>query len=331
MITGSLGFIGSNLVSSLEGQGVEVVGLDLPKDDHLSLKRAHHLGGMDWFSQHFCDLTDRKSLMVEFDRFQPEVVVNLAAQAGVRQSVENPQGAASVNLLGFANVLEASRKFEVSRLVYASSSSVYGNSPTKLTLEREAQFRPESFYAATKVANEAMAYSYSKMYGMATTGLRIFTAYGPFGRPDMAIFSFTDKILKGETIDIFNQGNQSRDFTFVDDVVQDIWSTLRGVDSGETRNLLQREKDSKTREGFEIFNVGTGTSTSLPRLIKILEEKIGRKARIELVGPAVGDVTNTRADTRKFDNIFGSRPRVKIEDGIDIFVKWHRRQFPERW
>ena len=328
MITGALGFIGCNLVSSLSGQGVEIAGLDIKRATRISLLRERELSGIGEFTQRFCDITDSKSLLAEFERFHPDTVIHLAAEAGVRSSIDTPSITTLVNVQGFANVLEASKTFAVKHLVYASSSSVYGNSSTSQSREVDPAL-PRSLYAATKVANEAMAQAYSNMYGMMTSGLRIFTAYGPFGRPDMAIFKFTEKMLQGDTIEIFNNGNHSRDFTFVDDVVRDILSilALRGGDDPMDLDGAEGLPDGRS----EIFNIGTGSSTSLQRLLEILEAGTGRKAKLNRVGPSIGDVTNTHADTNKLDQLVGYRPRVEIEEGVEIFLRWHKKQFPERW
>lgn len=327
MITGTLGFIGCNLVASLAGQGVEIIGLDIKRATRMSLVRETQLSSNSMFSQRFCDITDPKSVMVEFERFRPDTAIHLAAQAGVRSSIDAPSKTTSVNLQGFANVMEASKASKVKHFIYASSSSVYGNA-TKFQSNELDPSSPQSLYAATKVANEMMAQAYSNMFGMTTTGLRIFTAYGPFGRPDMAIFKFTEQMLQGDTIDIYNGGNHSRDFTFIDDVVRDILSILSLRDENST---MKKDVAGEPSKNFEIFNIGTGKTTSLTRLLEILEKATGHRAKLNRVGPMIGDVTNTHADTNKLDQLIGYRSRVTIEEGVEIFLRWHRRQFPDRW
>lgn len=327
IITGTLGFIGCNLVASLAGQGVHIIGLDINRATRMSLVRQTQLSSNRMFSQRFCDITDPKSVMIEFERFRPDTVIHLAAQAGVRSSIDSPSKTTSVNIQGFANVMEASKAYEVKNFIYASSSSVYGNASKFQSNELDPS-SPQSLYAATKVANEAMAEAYSNMFGMTTTGLRIFTAYGPFGRPDMAIFKFTEKMLQGDTIEIYNDGNHSRDFTFIEDVVRDILSIISLRDeNGAMRNDVAHEPS----ENYEIFNIGTGKTTPLPRLLEILETETGHKAKLNRVGPMIGDVTSTHADTNKLDQLIGYRSRVTIEEGVEIFLRWHRKQFPERW
>jgi UDP-glucuronate 4-epimerase len=318
LVTGAAGFIGNALSLRLLERGDEVLGLDNlsayydPALKEARLKRTRAFPG---FRELRIDIQDRSALATLFEREKPERVVHLAAQAGVRYSITHPEAYADTNLVGFLNVLEACRHHSIEHLVYASSSSVYGSN-TKLPFSTEdAVDHPISFYAATKKANELMAHSYSHLYGLASTGLRFFTVYGPWGRPDMALFSFTRKILAGEPIPVYNHGRHRRDFTFIDDIVDGV---IRVLDKPPGR-------DSPAGAApYRLYNIGNQHPVELTRYIEVLEECLGRKAERELLPLQPGDVPDTWADVAPLVRDFGYRPDTPVEVGVRRFVNWYR-------
>ena len=327
LVTGAAGFIGSSLSLRLLERGDEVVGVDNLNDYYdVSLKhsRLERIAGHKGFVDLRFDIEDGDSLSRAFSEHQPDRVVNLAAQAGVRYSLENPQAYVSANLVGFVNVLEACRHNEIEHLVYASSSSVYGaNTKVPFSVHDNVD-HPISLYAASKKANELMAHTYSHLFNLPTTGLRFFTVYGPWGRPDMSLFLFTRKILAGEPIDVFNYGNHRRDFTYIDDIVEGV---IRALDKVATPNPAwsSDEPDSATaRSPYRLYNIGSNNPVELLRYIELLEESLGMKAERNLLPLQPGDVPDTYANVDSLIEDVNYRPNTPIEVGISRFVEWYR-------
>ena len=261
-----------------------------------------------------------------FARHQPDYVVNLAAQAGVRYSIENPYAYTETNVTGFLNILEGCRHNKVKHLLFASSSSVYGQNKEEIFYESSPTEHPISLYAATKKANEMMAHSYAELYKMPVTGLRFFTVYGPWGRPDMALFMFTKNILEGKPINVFNNGNMQRDFTFVEDIVEGI-SRLIHVIPQETEAKQITEKPDTSSCSYDIYNIGNGQPSQLMDYIKAIEETLGKKADINFMPLQAGDVPKTFAGTDKLLQNTGFKPRTNIQDGVRKFVEWYREYY----
>ena len=329
LITGSSGFIGSYLTMRLlkDCEGIHIIGVDNMNDYYdvsikeYRLKQINELGGNFTFIKG--DISDRDLIDHLFETYHFDLVVNLAAQAGVRYSIENPDVYIQSNVIGFYNLLEALRHHPVEHLIYASSSSVYGGN-TKVPFSTEDKVdHPVSLYAATKKTNELMAYTYTHLYGIRSTGLRFFTVYGPAGRPDMAYFSFTNKLLKGEKIRIFNYGNCRRDFTYVDDIVEGI---VRIMEKGP-------------KEDYNLYNIGNHHPENLMdfvytlgRCLKdngLLEEDFDIDAHMELVGMQAGDVEVTYADTTPLQEDYGFKPDTPLKDGLDRFAKWYKEFYGE--
>jgi UDP-glucuronate 4-epimerase len=258
---------------------------------------------------------------------RPELVVHLAAQAGVRYSLTNPHAYASSNLIGMLNVLEGCRQHGVKHLVFASSSSVYGANTTMPFAERHNVDHPVSLYAATKKSNELMAHAYSHLYGIPTTGLRFFTVYGPMGRPDMAYYSFTRKILAGEPIDVFNQGKMQRDFTYIDDVVEGVYRTLLRIPAGDPAWDGAKPDPATSHAPYRIYNIGNHSPVELTRFIEVLEGLLGRKAARKLLPMQPGDVVSTYADVSDLARDVGFEPSTPIEVGLARFVDWYREYY----
>lgn len=327
LITGSSGFIGFHLGKLLLNKGYEVVGID-NMNDYYDVKikegRLDILKRYEKFSFYKIDLKDKKNIDNLFEKNGFDYVVNLAAQAGVRYSIQNPYAYVDSNLIGFVNILEACRNYPVKHLLYASSSSVYGgNQVVPFSTEHQVD-HPVSLYAATKKSNELMAHTYSHLYKVPTTGLRFFTVYGPWGRPDMAYFSFTDAILKGKPINIFNYGKMERDFTYVDDIVEGIYKLLH---LPPKENLDWDEKKSKLSESFapyKIYNIGNNQPVKLEQFISVLEEKIGKKAVKNYMEMQAGDVVRTYADTSDLENSIGFKPSTSIDEGLGKFADWYK-------
>lgn len=317
LVTGAAGFIGADLCLKLLDLGHHVVGVDNLNDyydvdlkrDRLALLEAHKNSKGFQFS--LIDVVDRAAIEQLFQSNQFEVVVHLAAQAGVRYSLENPQSYIDSNLLGFGNILEACRQAEVEHLIYASSSSVYGANRNFPFKESDRVDNPVSLYAATKKANELMAHSYAHLYGLRCTGLRFFTVYGPWGRPDMAPFRFASRMLQGEAIPVYNQGDMIRDFTYIDDISEGVLRVAMG------------SKDAKPEQpAYKVYNIGRGEPVQLMDFIKALENHLGVTAKIELLPMQDGDVPRTMADTSTLQKDFDYRPSVSMDDGVRQFAKW---------
>ena len=323
MITGAAGFIGASLSLRLLERGDTVTGIDNLNDYYdVSLKEARLARLMPSAQFDFikADISDQREMQTLFSDRRFDAVVNLAAQAGVRYSIENPAAYINANLVGFSHVLEGCRHSGVGHLVYASSSSVYGSN-TKLPFsEKDNVDHPISLYAASKKANELMAHAYAHLYGMPATGLRFFTVYGPWGRPDMALFKFTRGILENEPIPVFNRGEMVRDFTYVDDIVEGV---VRVIDQPAERSDGPNEPDRSASAPWRIFNIGDSHRVPLMDYIQALEKALGKQATLNLLPMQDGDVPATEADITALESDLGYRPKVKVEEGIQRFVDWY--------
>jgi UDP-glucuronate 4-epimerase len=330
LVTGAAGFIGFHTSKALLERGYEVVGLDNMNpyyDVRVKEARLDHLRGRNGFRFERIDLADRDALGELVAGERPQRVVNLAAQAGVRYAFENPHAYLDSNLAGFLNVLEACRHNGVEHLVFASSSSVYGaNTRMPFSVHHNVD-HPLSFYAATKKANELMAHSYAHLYRMPVTGLRFFTVYGPWGRPDMSLFLFTGKILAGEPIDVFNYGRHSRDFTYVDDIVEGIVRTLEQVPDADPEWSGDRPDPACSSAPYRLYNIGNHQPVQLSYFIECLEKALGRKAKKNFLPLQPGDVPDSFADIDSLTDAVGFRPKTPIEDGIRHFVDWYREYY----
>jgi UDP-glucuronate 4-epimerase len=327
LVTGSAGFIGFHLIQSLLKQGHAIVGIDNLNDYYdpqLKHDRLQTLNQNDKYENHQfikMDLADRKGIEQLFAENQFDIVINLGAQAGVRYSIENPHAYVDSNLVGFVNILEGCRHSKVKHLVYASSSSVYGMNIRQPFSTDDRVDYPISLYAATKKSNELMAHTYSHLYGIPTTGLRFFTVYGPMGRPDMAYFSFTKKIINGETIDVYNNGEMQRDFTYIDDIVE-------GIEQVMSRIPESRSSDaSNAKAPYKIYNIGNNQPVSLRRFITSIETACGKKAKENLLPMQAGDVPSTFANVDKLIADTGFKPSTSIENGIGKFVDWYKQYY----
>ena len=327
LVTGAAGFIGSHLSERLLARGDEVLGYDNLNayyDPTLKEARLARLTPQDGFSFVRASLEDRAALEAAFDDFRPQRVVNLAAQAGVRYSLENPHAYIDSNIVGFLNILEACRHRGIEHLVYASSSSVYGANRKLPFAVEDSVDHPVSLYAASKKANELMAHTYSHLFGLPTTGLRFFTVYGPWGRPDMALFLFTKKILAGEPIDVFNHGHHTRDFTYVDDIVEGVIRTLDRVPGPDPAYDPLAPTPASSLAPYRVYNIGNHQPVQLLRYIEVLEDCLGRKAEKRLLPMQPGDVPDTEADVEALRRDTGYSPATPIETGVRRFVEWYR-------
>jgi len=330
LITGSAGFIGSALSLRLLERGDEVIGVDcLDPYYDVSLKEARLARTLDYHS--YTDIRarieDRAAMEETFAKHQPQRVINLAAQAGVRYSIENPDAYVDSNLVGFGNVLQGCRNHGIEHLVYASSSSVYGSNTNMPFSVHDNVDHPVSLYAATKKANELMAHTYSHLYDIPTTGLRFFTVYGPWGRPDMALFKFTKKIFAGEPIPVFNYGKHRRDFTYIDDVVEGV---IRVLDRPATANPDWNgdEPDSATsRAPYRLYNIGNNKPVALMHYIETLEKCLGMPAEKDLLPLQPGDVPDTYANVDDLVADLGYKPATSVEEGVANFVAWYRGHY----
>lgn len=327
LVTGAAGFIGSTLAQRLLARGDEVLGYDNLNDYYdptLKEARLARLTPQAGFRFVRAALEDRPALEQAFADFRPQRVVNLAAQAGVRYSLTNPYAYIEANVVGFINVLEACRHGGVEHLVYASSSSVYGANRKLPFAVEDAVDHPVSLYAATKKANELMAHSYSHLYGLPTTGLRFFTVYGPWGRPDMAPMLFADRISRGEPIDVFNHGRHSRDFTYIDDIVEGVIRTLDHPAEPDPAYDAERPDPGTSNAPYRIYNIGNDKPVQLTRFIELLEQNLGRTVEKRLLPMQPGDVPDTWADVSALRRDVGYAPDTSIEDGVAKFVAWYR-------
>ncbi len=342
LITGTAGFIGYHLARRLLDRGEEVVGLDNISDYydiHLKYGRLEEMGiAKDSVKDHEIvlstkspgyrfvkmDLKDRQPLDGLIGRERFDIICHLAAQAGVRYSLENPQAYIDSNIQGFFNLIEASRHNDIKHFVYASSSSVYGLNETMPFSTRDNVDHPVSLYAATKKSNELTAHCYSHLFGLPTTGLRFFTVYGPWGRPDMALFLFTKAILEGRPIDVFNHGNMMRDFTYIDDIVEGIVRVIDNPPKGDPSWSGVEPDPSKSRAPYRIFNIGNSSPVGLMEFIEAIEQALGKKAQKNMLPMQLGDVPATWADTTDLESTFGYKPAISIKEGVDLFIKWYR-------
>lgn len=328
LVTGTAGFIGSAVTQELLAQGNQVVGVDNLNDYYdveLKKSRLALQSSKPNFTFKLMDIVDRKAISQLFQDHKIDKVIHLAAQAGVRYSLENPNVYIDSNLVGFANVLEASRRNNVQHFVYASSSSVYGAN-TKLPFsEDDSVNHPLSLYAATKRANELMAHSYAQR-DLPCTGLRLFTVYGPWGRPDMALFNFTRNILAGNPIPVFNQGNMMRDFTYIDDIVAGIIKVMNKVPTKEEATSYASPAISQGAP-YRIYNIGNQQPVQLKQYIEILEQSLNKKAKLEMMPMQAGDVQNTYADVSDLEKVIGALPHTPIDIGIAKFVAWYKHYY----
>lgn len=326
MVTGAAGFIGSFLARRLLDQGDVVVGVD-NLNDYYDVKLKHdrlaQLLGQKGFTFRKCDLADDREMTKVFDDHRPEVVVNLAAQAGVRHSLRDPRAYVDSNLVGFLNVLEGCRRLRVKHLVFASSSSVYGGNTKVPFSESDNVDHPVSLYAATKKANELMAHSYSSIYGLPVTGLRFFTVYGPWGRPDMAYMLFTKAILARKPIQVFNRGDMKRDFTYIDDIIEGVVRVLAHIPQPDPTWNSQGGDPGRSSAPYRLFNIGNSSPVDLLDFIRTLERALGRKAILEMMPMQPGDVPATYADVSSLEREVGFRPATPIETGLAKVVEWY--------
>ena len=341
LVTGSAGFIGSNLIKRLfkDLKGATVVGIDNMNDYYDVRLKEYRLEELKMMNEALKDhsnqwvmvkgdIADKTTIDGIFETYKPTVVVNLAAQAGVRYSITNPDAYIQSNLIGFYNILEACRHWPVEHLVYASSSSVYGGNKKVPFSTDDRVDNPVSLYAATKKSNELMAHCYSKLYDIPSTGLRFFTVYGPAGRPDMAYFGFTNKLLKGETIQIFNYGNCRRDFTYVDDIVEGIVRVIQGAPE------RKKGEDGLPIPPYAVYNIGGGQPESLLDFVQILQEELVRagvlpenfdfEAHKQLVPMQPGDVPTTYADATALERDYGFTPKITLREGLRYFAEWYK-------
>lgn len=330
LVTGAAGFIGSELSLRLLQRGDEVIGIDNLNDYYeVSLKQARleRTLAYDNFTDLRVDIADREAMADIFRQHQPQRVINMAAQAGVRYSLENPLAYVDTNLLGFANILEGCRHHGVEHLVYASSSSVYGANTHMPYSVHDNVDHPYSLYAATKKSNELMAHTYSHLYNLPTTGLRFFTVYGPWGRPDMAPIKFSRKIMAGEPIDVYNFGKHRRDFTYIDDIVEGVVRTLDHIAQPNPDWNGKHPDPSTSTAPYRLYNIGNNDTVELMHFIKLLEQNLGKKAEMNMLPLQPGDVPATYADVQGLVDAVGYKPDTRIEDGVARFVDWYRQYY----
>lgn len=326
LVTGAAGFIGFHVSLRLLKDGHTVVGIDNLNDYYsvqLKKDRIQQVDAPD-FAFHKIDITDKEALNTLFKQEGFDKVINLAAQAGVRYSLENPQAYINANIVGFTNILECCRHHDVTHLVYASSSSVYGSN-TKLPFSTEDNVdHPISLYAATKKSNELMAHVYSHLFTLPTTGLRFFTVYGPWGRPDMALFKFVKAIYNDQNIPVFNKGDMIRDFTYVDDIVNGVVAVTYETPKPSPNLCASERNPSNSHAPFRVYNIGNNQPIPLMRFIEAIETALGKKAKIDYLPMQPGDVPATHADVSPLEKDFGYAPTTNVEQGITKFVKWYK-------
>lgn len=330
LVTGAAGFIGYHTCIKLLASGLEVVGIDNLNDYYdVSLKEARlaRLQGTRNFSFNRLDLADRAGMEELFSSQKFDTVIHLAAQAGVRYSIQNPHAYIDSNLVGFINILEGCRHHQVEHLTYASSSSVYGANTTLPFSIHNNVDHPLSLYAATKKANELMAHTYSNLYGLPTTGLRFFTVYGPWGRPDMALFLFTDAMIKGRPIDVFNHGQMQRDFTYIDDIVEGVVRVAARPAQANSQWSGATPDPGSSFAPWRVYNIGNHSPVELLHFIRTIEEKLGRKAQLNLLPLQPGDVPATCADVADLMRDVDFKPATPIEVGISRFIDWYREYY----
>lgn len=326
LVTGAAGFIGYHLVTQLCKRGDHVIGIDNLNeyyDVNLKKARLNQLKSLNTFEFLKLDIANQKAIIDLFKNYHFDVVVHLAAQAGVRYSLENPSSYINSNLVGFGNILEGCRSEKIKHLVFASSSSVYGANTSLPFSENDHVDHPISLYAATKKANELMAHAYAHLYKIPCTGLRFFTVYGPWGRPDMALFKFTKNILEGKPIEVYNNGNMLRDFTYIDDIIDGL---IRSIDNPAKPNLAwspENPTSATSLAPYRLYNLGNGNPKELIVFIKSIEEQLGKKAIKKLLPIQAGDVSATHANIELANKELGYKPKVSLENGIKAFVSWY--------
>jgi len=347
IVTGAAGFVGYHLTKRLCKENIDVFGIDnLNEYYDIGLKLArlddlrcfaaqtdqkegqtaqHDNNGFFRFEK--MDLVEREKIFELFEKEKFDYIIHLAAQAGVRYSIENPYAYIDSNIVGFMNILEACRNYPVKHLIYASSSSVYGANVKQPFSEDDNVDHPVSLYAATKKSNELMAHTYSNLYNIPTTGLRFFTVYGPWGRPDMAYFSFTKNIFEGKPINVFNNGDLERDFTYIDDIIDGIIRLLDEVPSQNKDWDRVKAQSSTSFAPYKVFNIGNNKPVNLMKFINVLEELIGIKAKLNFLPMQPGDVYSTYADTKYLDNLIKFNPNTTIEEGLKNFIEWYKHYY----
>lgn len=330
LVTGTAGFIGSSVAYHLLNRGDEVIGVDNVNDYYdpiLKENRLKRLKEWDGFTEVRISIEDRHKMEATFKKYTPQKVINLAAQAGVRYSLKNPYAYIDSNILGFTNILEGCRHNQVEHLVYASSSSVYGaNTNMPFSIHSNVD-HPLSLYAASKKANELMAHTYSHLYQIPTTGLRFFTVYGPWGRPDMALFLFTKNIIENKPIDVFNYGKHQRDFTYIDDIVEGVIRTLDHNASVNAEWNGNRPDPGTSLAPYRLYNIGSNNPCELLRYIELIEQNLGKKAELNLLPLQPGDVLNTYADVDALVTDIHYKPETSIEEGVARFVEWYKAYY----
>lgn len=327
LITGTAGFIGNTLAIRLLDRGDEVIGVDNVNDYYdPSLKEARLARIKDHpnFTEERISIEDRAEMERVFEQHKPQRVVNLAAQAGVRYSLENPHAYIDANIVGFVNILEGCRHHGVEHLVYASSSSVYGANESMPFSVHDNVDHPVSLYAASKKSNELMAHTYSHLFDLPTTGLRFFTVYGPWGRPDMALFMFTKNIIEGKPIDVFNYGKHQRDFTYIDDIVEGVIRTLDNVAASNPAWSGANPDSATSKSPYRIYNIGSNNPCELLRYIELIEDNVGKKAEKNLLPMQPGDVMATYADVDALVKDVDYKPATPLEEGVANFVSWYK-------
>ena len=333
LVTGTAGFIGSHVAMRLLARGDHVIGIDNLSDYYdVNLKKARLARFADHanYTHIAADLADRAAIESAFATHKPQRVINLAAQAGVRYAAQNPHVNVSTNITGFLHIIEGCRHHDVEHLVFASTSSVYGANTSMPFSEHQPTEHPLTLYAASKKANEMMAHSYAHLYGIPCTGLRFFTVYGPWGRPDMALFLFTKSILAGEPIKVFNHGHHKRSFTYVDDIVEGVIRTLDHPAAANPQWNSAKPDPATSLAPYRIFNIGNEQPVELLRYIEVLEQCLGRKAQMELLPLQAGDVLDTEADVSALAAAVDYTPKVAVEEGVANFVRWYRDYYEVR-
>lgn len=332
VVTGAAGFIGFHVSKRLLKEGHEVIGIDNVNDYYdPSLKKDRlKMLNQDGFTFIKCSLEDKEGIFCIFDYHKPQVVINLAAQAGVRYSIENPDAYVQSNIVGFLNILEACRSYKIDHLIYASSSSVYGANKTLPFSVSDNVDHPISLYAATKKSNELLAHTYSHLYQIPTTGMRFFTVYGPWGRPDMALFLFTKSILNEQEIEVYNHGQMRRDFTYVDDVVESIHRLLHSPPKPNNEWDATAPHAGSSYAPYQVFNIGNHSPVSLLDFIEEIEKQIGKKAKKKFLPLQPGDVPETYADIEALKNVINYVPKTSVQEGVGHFVKWYLNYYTKR-
>ena len=333
LVTGSSGFIGFHLSKKLILNGEKVIGIDNMNNYYDKTLKENRLNELIKISDENnfkfinASLEEKSNIENIFKEHKPKKVVNLAAQAGVRYSIENPSAYIQSNIVGFNNILEQCRYNDVEHLIYASSSSVYGGNEEMPFSENHCVDHPVSLYAASKKSNELMAHTYSHLYGLPSTGLRFFTVYGPWGRPDMALFLFTDAILNNRPIKVFNQGNMIRDFTFIDDIIEGVFRVIFKTATPDFNFRKSNPNSSSSWAPYRVFNIGNSNPVSLKTYIEVIEKNIGKKANKELLPMQPGDVKATSADTKLLEEWIGFKPNTSINNGVNKFVNWYKMYY----